>query len=620
MRNYSFVAWAPVENADKVHEQLRIAHAYQCGLVALERERRIEIDLIYQRALPAEWAAFSAAEAAEKAAFEACRRQRSNGGDMLPPDDDMKSERAEELRAAKGRLEAAREALKVARDAWYAGRKALTPTIKDQLRAVDKEAYAKAKRAYNLAGDVGLPWGTRLKIAESVERAAKMASKAGSLPHFPRFDGGGAIAVQLQHGLSRTAAMSGADTRFRLEIEEPRDEDYRVVKKDGRVVELPRPTPGSKRSQRRQVAVARLRIGSNGRAPVWAAWRIDFQNGYRPLPDNAPIKWVQMIARKVGSRTQWQLLLTVDDEPVPTRAHGPTLAVNFGWRNLLDGGLRVAFAVGSDGHREEVRVPAKYIEGIARVDSLRAIRDKRFEALKKDLEEWISDGAPEWLREATEWMSMWRSQKKLAFLISEWSRKRFDGDAKIFAALEQWLKKDKHLRFWECDEREKLIFGRKDFYRCVAARWAKTYARIVVAGMDLRDFAELPDPLDGAKGKDSVQRRSRFLAAPSVFFDAIKNACSTRGAAFEEVDGKYKTQTCNSCGIVFAFVARQSLEHQCECGAKWDQDENHCKNLLASGSAARKKAEVLAPSVGGEGGDSKEKKGRWGKRRSQQAE
>ncbi len=160
---------------------------------------------------------------------------------------------------------------------------------------------------------------------------------------------------------------------------------------------------------------------------------------------------------------------------------------------------------------------------------------------------------------------------------------------------------------------------RRDFYRCVGARWAAEYARVLVTDTDLRDFAEAPAPEDGARSDGKVQRVSQRMAAPSELRGAVENACSTRGAVFEEVEGKFKTQTCHSCGIVFAFAAKQDLAHTCECGARWDQDYNHCVNLLASDRVPRGGRGSLAPSVAGESVDGETKRGRWQKRRSQTA-
>jgi hypothetical protein len=290
--------------------------------------------------------------------------------------------------------------------------------------------------------------------------------------------------------------------------------------------------------------------------------------------------------------------------------------------------VRVAYAVGTDGYTEELCVPPTYIDGVAHVDWLRATRDKRFVELKKELGEWIARrDVPQWLVDETRYIDQWKSQKHAMFLLREWRAHRFAGDEDVFAALEAWVKQDRHLRFWECDEREKLLRMRKDFYRCTAKKWAANYARIIVGDMDLRDFAEEPDPEEGPRSEGNVQRRLRFLAAPSELCGgaigketgALVQAARNAGGECVKVDSAWKTQICNACGIVLAFAARKNIEHTCECGARWDQDANHARNLLASDKVAREKARALAPSVTADVAPKKETGGRWKKRRSQKA-
>lgn len=627
MRNYTFGARKPTQNADQVATQLRLAVAYQAALVAIERKRRQVVDRLYQHACPAEYAAHVQAETACEAAARAVSLQRARPGDMLEPDEEMKAEARTAMAVAKEALAEARAVAKTARDAWYAARKAATPKLRKRMTWCQNGAYARNKAAYGRGTEIGLAWGTRLKCGEWAERAGKAATDEGTLPHFPRFDGGGTIAVQLQprspgapSGLSIDEAYACADTRFRLE--KVSAEKWQAVQGRSHLVgrngkPLPQPKEGGSRS-RRPYALAHLRIGSVGRDPVWAVWPIVIS---RELPPGR-IKWVQAIAHKIGDRLEWQIMLTIDEATsVPLRESGAILAVNLGWRNLRDGGLRVAYAIGSDGHEEEVRVPPEYTAGVAHVDSLRSIRDRLHETAKRALANWCEEHpAPGWLTAEIRYLPQWRTQRHLAMLVVSWRERRFDGDETMFMTLDAWRKKDRHLRFWECDERAKLLRRRKDFYRCVAARWAERYARILITDMDLRDFAELPAPEDGAATSGNAQRRSRMLAAPSELRDAVKNACSTRGASFEPAKGAHKTETCNACAGVLAFPARAELEHTCPlCGARWDQDANHCKNLLASDAVAAKRAQALAPSVSSEktGGDKKE--GRWERRRSQKA-
>lgn len=624
VRIYAYGACAPTENAEIVQQQFRLANSYQRVLVLTERKRREMVDRCYQQACPAEYRAYLEASQVTAAAVDIVRRQRTRPGDMLEPDEEMKAEAREETKLAKANLAAARERESAALAAWREARKRATPKLRPRLQRCDRGARARNKFAYNAAGDVGLAWGTRLKVGESVERAAKAAAKIGTMPHLPRFDGGGMVVVQLQgasgiddkNGLSVADAFSGKDTRLQINVvgaaafrsAQGRDP---LLHKNGKPKQPA--DPNSKRSQRRAAAtggsiygIVRLRIASDGRTPIWASFPVVLS---RELPVDAPIKWATVHAHKVGPRTEWRLLLTVDDVLPAVKSAGSVLAINHGWRNLPDGGLRVAYAVGSDGHKEEICVPPEYVTGLAHVESLRSIRDKLYEDAKRLLSDWRDEGErPEWFMDGSKNVGRWRSPKHLAWLVRDWMTRRFDGDLKMFEVFSAWLKKDRHLWRWESDSRDKLWTMRQDFYRCVAARWADTYSKILVTDMDLRDFAELPKPEDGADSAGNVQRRSRFLAAPSELVGAVKNACSTRGTVFEKVDGKNMTRTCNACGVILAFAAKTFLKNTCECGATWDQDENHALNLHAR--ADRVKPKNIKSSV-----DLEEKKGRWLKRK-----
>ena len=597
MRIYAYGAKAPLENTELVRQQLWLATIYQRTLVLIERKRRQIVDRCYQQKCPKEWAEHEAAAANTAAMIDIVKQQRARPGDMLEPDEEMKREAREQAKIAKENLAAAREREVAAWAAWKEARRRVAPGLKKRLDMCKRGAQARNKFAYNRGADIDLAWGTRLKTGEAVEVAAKATAQLGTMPHIPRFDGRGMVAVQLQgasgiddkKGLSIADAMSGDDTRLQIKVVGP--EEYRRLQgRDPFLYHNGKPKqpadPNGKRSKERAAAtggsiyaIARLRLSSDGRKPIWATWPVVLHRG---VPTNAPIKWAIMYTYKIGPRTEWQLLLCVDEELPTLKSQGPVLAINHGWRNLPDGGLRVAYAVGSDGHREEVRVPPEYVTGIAHVDSLKSIRDKLHEDAKKLLSDWRHEGErPEWFIEESRYVAQWKSQKKLARFVHTWRSHRFEGDTKTFEIFDAWLKKDLHLWRWESDEREKLWSMRQNYYRNIAARWAERYPKILVTAMDLRDFAELPKPEDAADTEGNEQRRSRFLAAPSVFVSSVENGCSTRGTAFGKVDGKFMTQTCHACGVTMAFPAKTFLVNTCSaCGATWDQDENHGINLM----------------------------------------
>jgi hypothetical protein len=58
MRNFEFGAYPPTQNHNIIEQQFRLAHAYQCALIMIERERRTEIDDLCKATCATEWAAW----------------------------------------------------------------------------------------------------------------------------------------------------------------------------------------------------------------------------------------------------------------------------------------------------------------------------------------------------------------------------------------------------------------------------------------------------------------------------------------------------------------------------------------------------------------------------------
>lgn len=649
MKIYQYLAKRPITDESIVNHQLQLAIDYQRRLVEIEIRRRKGVETLYVEALPAEHAACAEAEKACEAAVLALRAARSYQAVKCEPGDEDAQQSVKEAKAA---LSPLREVERAAREAKRLARKALTPTIKDKLKALDIEAYAAKKAAYNDSAFADLVWGTKLAVGEWVERAAKASAKEGTLPKLPAFDGSGQIAVQLQGGLGPSELAT--DTRFRIEVvsfdewmarqQVARRARYEaqiaagvvrawkpgngITGNDGKALERPKADSGyTRRSGGGQHAFVHLRIGTEDRSPVWASWPVKIS---RPLPANGVIKWARAHASKVGTRVEWKIQITVDAPETEKKPVSETLAVNLGWRNLEDGGIRVAYAVGTDGHEEEVRVPPAFLSRLEHVKQLRSIRDKLCDEAHRALSSWMGDrdeDLPPWLTEATRYMANWRGPKQLARLIREWETNRFEGDEGIFHALWMWRNGktedghsvgNHHLRFWESDEREKAYRNRNEIYRQIARGWAKRYSRILVTEMDLRDFAEEPEAEDGRKSDGNKQRSTRTVAGPSILRGEIKNACASAGTEFEEKKGAF-TETCAACGVRERFDAKHQLAKTCSaCGAKNDQDANHCRALIASGQMMRKDGEALAATEkGARNGESKGTEGRWKRRRSQ---
>jgi putative transposase-like DNA-binding protein len=232
---YRYGVPAPHENADLVHEQMRLGHLYHVTLAHIERGRRW-----------AERRARSAASA-ELAAAESELVGIEGAIDWLASEirQTRKKDRARtETAPARERLTAARALAKEARARLYAIRNRYASQCKEcrkqkseenpcphatvearvlraQLDAIDEQANVLYKNARDHSG---LFWGS-YQIVERAHRAscaAPLYDKDGITPHDPevprRWDGSGAVGIQIQstNPLTVEGALAGEDSRLRV--------------------------------------------------------------------------------------------------------------------------------------------------------------------------------------------------------------------------------------------------------------------------------------------------------------------------------------------------------------------------------------------------------------------
>jgi hypothetical protein len=165
MRVYAIACRPPVEGAQLVAEQFRLAHSYHCALVAIERRRRAVVDQLYRRACPVEWAALEEAKAAVESAVQAVRLSRSTGGESSV-DAEIRANHRRIVTDAETLLVETRQRQKAAAQAWYDAKRAAMPRLRPRLRMCDRGGWARAKRAYNLGAAVNLAWARGLKIGQ----------------------------------------------------------------------------------------------------------------------------------------------------------------------------------------------------------------------------------------------------------------------------------------------------------------------------------------------------------------------------------------------------------------------------------------------------------------------
>jgi hypothetical protein len=550
----------PLESA-AIDAQMRAGARYYNELIALERTRRV--------------------------VYRDLRRQHSPELDALEADE----------KALVAQLEEKREAIKGARKeararAATADLDAEAKQLREQLRTLRtalKEARERAKASPELAKEIealearGKVWHRALRATTSAywgtylgeEASFQQARKAVVDPTFRRargFERGtytgqgapeGRIGVQLQGGLSVAGLLAGTDTRLRL-------------------VDAPASMTGSKR--RARLRLLYIRIGSEGRAPIWAAVPLVY---HRPLPPDAVIKWCTVQRRVEGLDERWVCSITYALPAVPMPMRPGVVAIDLGWRKRPDASLRVAYWVDDQGKHGEICMPEGVRARLRKTRDLREIQDRHFNRIMLRLQGWLRarDAAgllvPDWLQGARAWLAQTRSHRRLRELVLHWRQHRFHRDAVIFAAVLHWLHRSRHLYQWEVGAHRGALRARREVYRIAAAKLARSYGTVVVERFDLTAAKRLPAPEDHDEQAPRAQRAQLHQAAPGELRAAIVNAITRDGGVVADVDAAGTTSHCHACGGICVWDQGKSLHHTCEhCGELWDQDFNAATNLL----------------------------------------
>lgn len=563
--NYVYGLRAPVANANLVAEQMRLAHVYRNRLCEIELARRAATDALLLELCPrlveVDAAIQSADEEIEQLLAESKLKRSSARANL--PDDGTKAV-VSAIRVTRRTLASER---KVLRDALFADNAAQA-----KLQAVSEDAASSVRAS---RAECGCYWGTYLIVEQAADSFRK-----GAPPKFARWRGEGRVGVQIQNGVEWDRIASGQDTRIQIV---PR-ERLRVVTSRG--VALPMTTKPER------YVTLRLRVGSDGRDPIWAEWPMVL---HRPIPDGAKVMWAVVSLRLVAGKPRWQVMLTLrcDESAVakPTAAGG-ACGIDIGYRMKGSRTLRVACVRGCDGISEELCLPDGMVGEFERVERIQGHRDRRYHLVRKALRSWIaSHDVPEWIREETEHMHAWRKQSRMVSLARRWRDERFDGDSKAFAFVRRWLTKENHLYQYQSHLRDQLLARRKDFYRCVANDLAKRYRTAYVERLDLRDIQDVVRPEDTREVHSNVRRVARW-ACLSQLMQCIKE----RFAEIVTVAHAHTSSDCSECG--HRQDVGPAIRWTCGgCGSEWDRDDNAARNILARGEVMLESREALAADV-----------------------
>lgn len=582
IRNFEYGLREPTVNSALVHDQMRLAHRYRNVLVEIERERRDAVRVIM--AAHPDLAPLEARMAVLVAAKDAAREVIMSARKVARKRAETPEQRAE-VRRLSGEVRALREDLRAAK-------KVLAQDV--GLRAAMDAATERAnQRVRDARALCGVYWGTYL-LQEADANQARMERTP---PRFQRWEGEGRVSAQLQHGLSADN-LWGNDTRVRVAQPAPAAFD-----------------PGVRRGDRLRAmrTMLKLRVGSEGRAPVWAEWPMIM---HRPLPPGSSIKVVTVHRRRRDCRRwNWHVVMTVD---VPETALRPApssgvVALNLGFCKRPDGTIRVGYLVGDDGHEEEVCVPMRVLTGLDKANAIRSVRDKNMDAMRAALTAWLpaldelhqklvaliteslggARDAFKWLGRYLEWggdrlawlryqsshVHAWRSADRFRRLAFAWRERRFAGDNAGYELLEAWRYRDEHLERYETGLRDTTLRNRREGYRLVAARIAKRYRVLVVDDTKLSEFQRSPAPESETPELAAVKYQQR-VAAGSILRRSMVDAFSASRVVVHPA--AHMTARCSACGVSDEWNrATPARRHMCTgCGAEWDLDANNCQNHL----------------------------------------
>lgn len=540
---YEFGALQPTDGVDQVEDQIWLAHQYYNQLVEIERERRLAVKTAQETIGDISQAQerFQAAAEHVKALAKQKKQAKSHDKKVAPPSKEEIAEAQETKKEAHEALKAAKKASKEALDPLYA--------------KIDKEAHAKGIKA---RANCKVYWGTYLQIEQFFAQACNPPKwKPGmkppkpwhERPAFRKWDGRGIVAVQLQGGLP-VDEIFGNDSRIQIAPLPENAYDTSV--------------PRGQRN-RLQRTTLKLRVGSDGRKPIWATWPVFL---HRELPEGAVVKWAKIVRtpwhQKWPYRWKLQITLQVPD-PQPRRGDS-RVAINLGWRLMDDGTLRIATWADSRGRTGELRLDRSFRDRIEKVKSIRSQRDTEMDVLRGVL------------LEAGVKCEKWKSPNR----FKRFFRTESEGlEESVRTILANWVYRDNHLWWYERGCRNGALNYRKEQYRLFALKMAREYTFLVVENYDLRKIATDENRVAKPAGQ-------RVEGAPSQAREILRSTGNREGCLVVDGNSKQATQRCHICGDESPWDAAPKITHTCAKGHTWDQDINNARNMLASADEAIK--------------------------------
>lgn len=622
--NWRYGAKTPTKNLEIVTEQLLLASRYRNTLCRLEHNRR---DAAYKAAAKANpefseaLEAYKAAQAAVDEHYAALRLMRQKARRRIEPPAEWVAE-ADKLRASRNKASEKLSDTKAA--AFRMLKERQQPYLEEATQLVDQEIDKSGKEVKPITrkrqitaryhqlleaagwddgggehseavkqarADSGLYWGTYLTVEDACKTFAK-----GAPPKFKPFSGNGSVAVQIQGGATIEDLTNGKNTLVQLELP-------KITKRMAR---------RGKDGGRQLLALLRLRVGSDGRKPIWA--EIPFTYG-REFPKDTVIKWAYIDRRRVGIDDYWYVRFIVQTkQQLRPEGESGTVAVHLGYRSTSEG-TRVAMSLDDRGNRRMVCIPDSELESLKKRDSLEGFRDQTMDMVVRELQPWIASQGSDWLREQCEYLHMWKDPTRLARLVLDWAENRFPGDLAttedtmpktrvwaierharylknprykpggepdnldtVFGLMQAWRRYDDHMVRWSSQISHKVILRRRNLFGKFAADLRRDYKHLILADVDWSKLSRKAADDEEVTITTSL-RRIRSLASPGELTQNLKEVFAGDLTAVSAVNISLE---CHKCGHV--LPKSDQTRRQCvACGANWDQDDNAVQITLNRG-------------------------------------
>lgn len=456
-----------------------------------------------------------------------------------------------------------REAVKKRNEARTAHRNILNTLRKTHKDAMKESEVMRKQDNTRIRQESGLYWGNYNRVLDDFETARQACMKLGrNVQHIDRSRKDGVLTYQIQ----RTRTGLGAAPS---ELHDQSINGIQISPVSAESFMLPR----AARTKAVQTKF-RMRVDNDGNAIETLVWF------HRPLPPDVRVKKAQLCWKSEGEKYKGKLCLTIS-QPRQTVTHAGVSAagIDLGWRKQPDGSLLVATISDTTGRTERLTLSPQWISRMDQAERIQGYIDDNL----LDVAAYIhanKDTLPNALSMPTaRWKPGMGSRNLNATELHDAVRSL---NWNVPEEILHWYKRYRHLYTFMTSLRAKARRNRKETYRLFSKKIGASYAYIGLEDMDISKMARTKkrdDAEDNELRKEA--RANRVRACVHELRSELIHQARKHGTEIHMATS-LTTMRCRECGGVTEQADREQRIWTCEhCSAKWDQDANASKNLLA---------------------------------------